>query len=93
MIHGVRRDRRSGTAMAPAAVVGIRRRDRRPCRDRHRLRPVLLALEDRRLLSTFTVNSTADSAPASDPATGTLRWAIEQADAAKSASTIDFNLG
>ena len=52
---------------------GARSRSRRG--DRHRLRPELLALEDRRLLSTFTVNSTAD-----DGSSGTLRWAIGQAN-------------
>lgn len=38
--------------------------------------------------TTFTVTSAAD-----DGSTGTLRWAIEQADSATSASTIDFNIG
>ena len=33
-------------------------------------------------VATFTVTSTADSAPANNPTTGTLRWAVEQADAA-----------
>jgi parallel beta-helix repeat protein len=49
---------------------------------------MLLALEDRCLLATFTVNSTAD-----DGNTGTLRWAVAQANAATSPSTIAFNLG
>ncbi len=44
------------------------------------------ALESRRLLSTFTVNSTAD-----DGSTGTLRWAIGQANSAGGAETIQFN--
>ena len=56
-------------------------------RDRHRLRPALLPLEDRWLLSTFDVTSTAD-----DGSTGTLRWAVAQANAATSPSTIDFQL-
>jgi parallel beta-helix repeat protein len=48
----------------------------------------VLALENRRLLSTFHVTSTAD-----DGSVGTLRWAVQQADAATSPSTIDFELG
>ena len=43
------------------------------------------ALEDRTLLSTFTVNSLADTS-----ATGTLRWAIAQADQTAGAKTINF---
>jgi len=62
-------------------------------RDRHRLRPGLLALEDRRLLATFLVTSTADSAPASNPAANTMRWAVEQANAASSPSDIEIELG
>ena len=38
---------------------------------RRRLRPTLMALEDRQLLSTFTVTSTLD-----DGSDGTLRWAV-----------------
>ena len=53
------------------------------------MRPTLLTLEDRRLLSTFPVTSTGDDVNT----TGTLRWAVAQADAASSPSTIDFNLG
>jgi fibronectin-binding autotransporter adhesin len=49
---------------------------------------VLLALEERQMLSTFTVNSLAD-----DGSTGTLRWAVAQADVDTSPSTIDFDLG
>jgi hypothetical protein len=62
-------------------------------RNRHRLRPACFLLEDRRLLSVFSVDSIADSAPASDPAQGTLRWAVEQANAAATPSAIEFNLG
>jgi parallel beta-helix repeat protein len=43
-------------------------------------------LEDRRLLSTWTVTSTLD-----DGSTGTLRWAISQANAAGGAETINFS--
>src|ERR1700733_12379251 len=53
----------------------------------HRTRPVLMALEDRRLLSSFTVDSTAD-----DGSAGTLRWAIAQTNATHGANTIDFEL-
>ncbi|MGP0064765.1 MAG: Ig-like domain repeat protein [Isosphaeraceae bacterium] len=71
-------------AAIPAAMSGSggRRRDHR------RYRPGPLILEDRRLLSTFAVTSTADNGN-----DGTLRWAVAQADAADSASTIEFELG
>ena len=60
--------------------------------DRHRLRPTLNLLEERCLLSgTFTVSSTADSAPANNPTTGTLRWAVEQANAATGYADIIFD--
>jgi hypothetical protein len=55
---------------------------------RHRLNPALLPLEDRRLLATFHVTSTAG-----DGSIGTLAWAVQQANAATSPTTIDFNLG
>jgi hypothetical protein len=55
---------------------------------RHRLKPTFLPLEDRRLLSTYTVTSTAD-----DGSAGTLRWAVAQANEATSPTTINFNLG
>ncbi len=53
-----------------------------------RARPTLLALEDRRLLSTFTVNNPTDT-----PVIGEidLRQAIGLANAAGGASTIDFD--
>jgi hypothetical protein len=50
------------------------------------MRPVPLELEDRRLLSMFTVMKTTD-----DGSTGTLRWAITQANATSGANTIDFS--
>ena len=60
---------------------------------RHRLRPALVLLEDRCLMSgVFTVTSIADSAPASNPTMGTLRWAVQQADASTTGATINFNL-
>jgi hypothetical protein len=55
-------------------------------RKRNRLKPELVALEDRRLLSTFTVTNTAD-----DGSTGTLRWAITQANSTPGANTINFD--
>ena len=55
-------------------------------RQRLRMRPTLLALEDRRLLTTFTVNSTLD-----DGSDGTLRWAVGQANSNGGADTIDFD--
>ncbi len=56
-----------------------------------RLRPSIMALEGRTLLSTFTVTSTDDSAPADNPTPGTLRWAVQQADANNQADTIGFS--
>ena len=62
-------------------------------RRRWRMQPTLLALEERQLLSTFPVTSVADSAPASAPDVNTLRWAVQQANAATSASSIEIELG
>ena len=56
------------------------------------MRPTLIALEERTLLSTFTVTSAADSAPAGSPAANTLRWAVEQSNEATSASSIEIEL-
>ena len=50
--------------------------------------PELLLLEDRRLLSTFTVTSTSD-----DGSSNTLPWAVAQANAATTASSIEIELG
>jgi hypothetical protein len=55
---------------------------------RNGLKPELLLLEDRRLLSTFTVTKTAD-----DGSSNTLRWAVAQANAATTASSIEIELG
>ena len=55
-------------------------------RRKRRMRPTVLALEDRRLLSTFTVTSTLDNGSA-----GTLRWAVGQANSAGGAETIAFD--
>src|SRR5262245_11049382 len=57
-------------------------------RPRVRLRPVLVALEDRTLLSTFTVDNTLDDAL---PTVGTLRWAVGEANSNPGADTIDFD--
>ncbi len=53
----------------------------------NRLRPTLVALEDRQLLTTFTVTNPADSGP------GTLRAALVAANAASDADTIEFQPG
>ncbi|MDG3008412.1 choice-of-anchor Q domain-containing protein [Paludisphaera mucosa] len=50
------------------------------------MRPTLTALEDRKLLSTFTVTNTLD-----DGSDGSLRWAIGQANANSGPDTIDFS--
>src|SRR5262249_26013840 len=68
--------------MIPARNLG---RVTRGARDR-RLRPAVTALEERTLRSTFTVSSIAD-----DGSTGTLRWAVGQANASKQAETIVFS--
>ena len=49
-------------------------------RGRNRLKPDLLVLEDRRLLATFSVINPGDTVTNSQPASGTLRWAVEQAN-------------
>ena len=65
-------------------------------RAQKRLKPNVVQLEDRQLLTvtTFDVTSTLDTLDGSgDPTMGTLRWAAEQADAATTPSTIEFDLG
>ncbi len=91
MIHGSREDRRPRVDTGLAASIGSNRGSRK--RDRHRLKPSLQVLEGRQLMATFQVTSTADTAPADAPTAGTLRWAVQQADEATTASTIDFSLG
>jgi Bacterial Ig-like domain (group 3) len=61
------------------------------CRARTRVKPVLVQLEDRRLLATFTVTSPLDTVTSGVAATGTLRWAIEQAQLAGGTDLIDFS--
>ncbi len=80
----------SAATFRGAVAAAIRRRR---ARSERRLRPDLLALEGRSLLSTFTVTSAADSAPAGDPVANTMRWAVEQADNATSPSAIEIQLG
>ncbi len=55
-------------------------------RKRRRMRPTVLALEDRRLMSTFTVTNTLDNGSA-----GSLRWAVGQANSAGAAGVIAFD--
>ena len=55
-------------------------------RGRRRLRPTVMALESRALLSTLVVKSIAD-----DGSPGTLRWAVAQANANNQADTIGFS--
>ena len=52
---------------------------------RRRMRPTVMPLEDRRLMSTFTVTNTADSGP------GSLRYEIDQANSTAGANTVDFD--
>ena len=61
-------------------------------RDRHRLRPELLNLEERRLMATFTVNNFTDTAVNNEL---DLRQAISDANSplATSDSTIKFDVG
>ena len=53
-----------------------------------RVRPSMMVLAGRTLLSTFMVTSTDDSAPADNPTPGTLCCAVQQADANNQAETI-----
>jgi hypothetical protein len=57
---------------------------------RHHRRPVLEVLEDRVVLSTFTVNSLGDAGSGSD-GSGDLRYGINQANADNQANTIVFD--
>ena len=59
-------------------------------RKRRRMQPTLLALEDRRLLSTYTVNSIGDSGTGSG-LVGDLRYCITQANSAGGNETITFD--
>jgi parallel beta-helix repeat protein len=77
-----------GWARWPRWAAGGGRIGRRP--DRHRLRPAVLALEDRRLLAAFTVNSPGAADTGSGNA-GTLLYCITQADSNGQANTILFD--
>jgi hypothetical protein len=80
MRHDEARDRRQS---ARGMIAGR-------ARLRPRLRPTLVTLENRRLMSVFQVtNDSVDSANT----TGTLRWAVAQANAASSATEIEIELG
>jgi fibronectin-binding autotransporter adhesin len=63
-----------------------RRGDDRLTGNRRRLQPTLMALEERQLLSTFTVTNTLD-----DGSVGSLRYEIGLANAAGGTNTIAFN--
>ena len=54
-------------------------------RKRRRMQPTLMALEDRRLLSNIVVTNTASSG------TGSLAWAVGQANLNGGAETITFD--
>ncbi len=64
---------------------------RTPRKPSQRTLLTLEGLEDRRLLSTFTVTSTLDTLKNSLPTQGTLRWAIGQANSAGGTETIVFD--
>ncbi len=72
--NGVRDQRRGGRRTVDGRQV-----------QRRRTRPTVVALEDRRLMSTFTVTNTTDSGP------GSLRYEIDAANSNTGASTIDFD--
>ena len=55
-------------------------------RDRRGFKPILLELEERRLLAKFTVSNATDNSVAN-----TLRWAIQQADSSPGNNTIVFD--
>ena len=72
--NGARVERRGGRG-----AIEVRQRQR------WRTLPTLMALEDRRLMSTFTVTNIADSGA------GSLRYEIGQANSNAGANTIDFD--
>jgi hypothetical protein len=67
-------------------TVGCRQRQRQ--RQWRRMRPTIVALEDRRLLSTFVVNNATDTPVAGET---DLRQAITSANATTGANTITFD--
>ncbi len=79
-----------------ASTIWWGRRGRSRLAARHRARPDVLFLEDRRLLATFVVTNPTDSLTDGVPTPNTLRWAVNQADLAtqpNDPSVIDFSLG
>jgi hypothetical protein len=76
----------SGSWQLAGVCFGRRERTRRG--DRHRLRPMPMVLEDRRLMATFTVSSTADTLIDGQPTYGTLRYAVDEADSTPGANTL-----
>jgi hypothetical protein len=86
MNHAMKRDRSLRTVAVRRPIAGAV--GRCPRRTPREYRPAVQVLEGRRLLSTFPVTSTADGS-----GTGTLRWAVTQADAASTPSAIEFELG
>ncbi|MFM7167099.1 MAG: hypothetical protein ACKO3T_17820, partial [Planctomycetaceae bacterium] len=80
--------RRLETLFAAGSLAGPARRPRNATRSPHRRRRSwqVQLLEDRALLATFEVTSTGNSG------TGTLRWAIEQANATFGQDLISFNI-
>ncbi len=73
-----------GSESHPARACGRRR-------GRRRWAPELVRLEDRQLLATFTVTSTLDTENFGTPVSGSLRWAVQQADLAGGSATINFS--
>ena len=78
-----RQDLHNRSADKQAARAGRKTTARRRSR---RVVPGLVMFEERTLLSTFTVTKTGDGDEA-----GTLRWAIDHANADDQANTIDFS--
>jgi hypothetical protein len=91
-MRGMKRHRLSGIAAWMRSVAVVSRRGRKRDRDQHRRRPVFLGLEDRQLLTNFSVTNLNDSGA------GTLRQAIIDANndpfnpGDPTADSISFNL-
>ena len=83
----MRRDHRARSSSILGALRGRIRESRRRARKRFVLS--CPALEPRELLSTFTVTNTSDS----DQDTGSLRWAIEQANADTGSAPVLIDFG
>ena len=60
-------------------------------RARNGLKPQLVQLEDRQLLANFTVSNTLDSITNGVAATGSLRWAVQQAELNGGTDVINFS--